>query len=86
LPRWLVRSTLAVAHLSEAPDLIGLGLGDRPLVALGGSQLRWRSRPVIMTRSPLVRESARVVSNEPGRAEHASQGASPARNVARLAG
>ena len=45
--------------LEGGPDLVGLDLGDRPLVALGLSQLRWWSRPVIMTRSPLVRESAR---------------------------
>jgi hypothetical protein len=45
--------------LEGGPDLVGLDLGDRPLVALGVSQLRWRSRPVTMTRSPLARESAR---------------------------
>jgi hypothetical protein len=36
LPRWLVRSTLAVAPLQRGPDLVGLQLGHRPLVALGG--------------------------------------------------
>src|SRR5215216_7872836 len=33
-------------------DLIGLQLGDRPLLPLGVSQLRCRSRPVTITRSP----------------------------------
>ena len=36
LPRWLVRSTLAVAHFREAPTSSDPDLGDRPLVALGG--------------------------------------------------
>ena len=39
--------------LEAGPDLVSLDLGDRPIVAFGVSQLRWRSRPVTMTRSPL---------------------------------
>jgi hypothetical protein len=45
--------------LEGGADLIGLDLGHRPLVALGVSQLRCRSRLVTITRSPLERESAR---------------------------
>jgi hypothetical protein len=59
-----VAALLGALDLGRGPleggaDLIGLDLGDRPLVALGVSQLRWRSRLVTMTRSPLERESAR---------------------------
>jgi hypothetical protein len=39
--------------LEGGADLVGFELGDRALVALGVSQLRCRSRPVTMTRSPL---------------------------------
>jgi hypothetical protein len=58
---------LGRAPLQAGPDLVGLQLGDRPLLALGVSQLRWRSRPVTITRSPLERDSARC---SPGRATH----------------
>jgi hypothetical protein len=36
--------------LEGGADLVGLDLGDRALVALGVSQLRWQSRPVTITR------------------------------------
>jgi hypothetical protein len=50
---WLVRSTLAVAHLREAPtSSASISVTDR-LSPSGISQPRWRSRPVTMTRSPL---------------------------------
>jgi hypothetical protein len=42
---------LSRGPLEARPDLVGLDLGDRALVALGVSQLRWRSRPVTITRS-----------------------------------
>jgi hypothetical protein len=38
--------------LERGADLVGLDLGHRPLVTLGVSQLRWRSRPMTITRSP----------------------------------
>jgi hypothetical protein len=41
--------------LERGADLVGLDLGHRPLVTLGVSQLRWRSRPMTITRSPLDR-------------------------------
>jgi transposase len=59
LPRWLARSTLAVAHLSEAPTSSASSSVTDRLSPSGVSQLRWRSRPVTRTRSPLVRDSAR---------------------------
>src|SRR5829696_1123955 len=59
LPRWLVRSTLAVAHLRLAPTSSASISATERLSPSGISQLRWRSRPVTMTRSPLPRESAR---------------------------
>src|SRR4029453_518015 len=59
VPRWLVRSTLAVAHLREAPtSSASISVTER-LSPSGVSQLRWRRRPVTITRSPLARESAR---------------------------
>jgi hypothetical protein len=39
--------------LEAGADLVGFEFGDRALVALGVSQLRWRRRPVTMIRSPL---------------------------------
>src|SRR5215218_8461003 len=59
LPRWLTRSTLAVAHLREAPTSSASSSVTDRLSPSGVSQLRWRSRPVTITRSPLPRESAR---------------------------
>jgi hypothetical protein len=50
---------LAVTHLERGADVVGLQLGHRPPLPLGVSKLRWRSRPVTITRSPLPRESAR---------------------------
>jgi hypothetical protein len=44
--------------LETSADLVGLDLGDRSLVALVVSLLRWRSRPVTITRSSLESESA----------------------------
>src|SRR5512133_3971609 len=59
LSRWLVRSTLAVVHLREAPtSSASISVTDR-LSPSGVSQLRCRSRPVTITRSPLESESAR---------------------------
>ena len=50
---------MAVAHLRLAPtSSASISVADR-LSPSGVSQLRWRSRPVTMTRSPLARESAR---------------------------
>ena len=52
MPRWLARSTLAVAHLSEGPtSSASISVTDR-FSPSGVSQLRWRSRPVTITRSP----------------------------------
>src|SRR5215216_4836478 len=59
LPRWLERSTLAVAHFREAPTSSASSSVTDRLSPSGVSQLRWRSRPVTMTRSPLERDSAR---------------------------
>jgi hypothetical protein len=42
--------------LEAGPDLVGLQLGDRPLLPFGVSQLRCRRRPVTITPSPLARE------------------------------
>ena len=57
--RSLARSTLAVANFRLAPtSSASISATDR-LSPSGVSQLRWRRRPVTMTRSPLVRESAR---------------------------
>src|SRR5215207_5231452 len=50
---------LGGGELQAGPNLVSLDLGHRPLLPSGVSQLRWRSRPVTMTRSPLARESAR---------------------------
>jgi hypothetical protein len=43
------------------PDLVGLQFGDRPLLFLGVSQLRCRSRPVTITRSPLGKGVGQVL-------------------------
>src|SRR5829696_8172055 len=57
--RSLARSTLAVANLRLAPtSSASISATDR-FSPSGVSQLRWRSRPLTMTRSPLDRESAR---------------------------
>jgi hypothetical protein len=53
------RLDLAVAHFNEAPtSSTSISVTER-LSPSGVSQLRWRSRPVTITRSPLERESAR---------------------------
>src|SRR5829696_2560672 len=50
---------LGRAHLSEAPtSSASISATDR-FSPSGVSQLRWRSRPMTITRSPLARESAR---------------------------
>src|SRR5829696_8286386 len=55
LPRWELRSTLAVAHLREAPtSSASISVTDRWWPS-GVSQLRWCSRPVTITRSPFAR-------------------------------
>ncbi len=61
VPRSAGAFDLGGGQLEAGPDLIGLDLGHRPLLALGVSQLRWRSRPVTMTRSPLDREVGQVL-------------------------
>lgn len=50
---------LGRSALHAGSDLISLTLGDRPLLAFGGFQVRWRSRPLTMIQSPLMMESAR---------------------------
>ena len=49
---------LEVAHLREAPTSSASSSVTDRFSPSGVSQLRWRSRPVTMTRSPLPRESA----------------------------
>jgi hypothetical protein len=56
---WLERSTLAVAHLRLAPTSSASSSVTERFSPSGVSQLRWRSRPVTITRSPLPRDSAR---------------------------
>ena len=50
---------LAMTHLERGADVVDRQLGHRPPLPLGVSKLRWRSRPVTITRPPLPRESAR---------------------------
>src|SRR5215217_2717212 len=58
-PRSLARSTLAVANFRLAPtSSASISATDR-FSPSGVSQLRWRSRPVTITRSPFESESAR---------------------------
>src|SRR5829696_5785489 len=59
LPRWELRSTLAVAHFREAPTSSASSSVTDRFSPSGVSQLRCRNRPVTITRSPLPSDSAR---------------------------